>query len=284
MVFFILMFALSSIDAAKFAQAAASMNPNASAVSLLQTYTGENIVMEMMGNGIIQFPVPPNSLKPVSMDDPVYGSTDTIEASDYEAMRVALAGAELKAIQDDLMTYFPDNPAIPPQDPNSGENNDNNTGNDATDGFKIEKEDFAIRITLPGSVSFESGRHQLTEAAREALTAIAEVLKQFPDNEINIVGHADNQPLRSTAVYRDNTDLAYFRAREVEKFFIEEGMNELMLKTISRGEREPIASNDTPEGRELNRRVEILIYSTVYTGRVVDQRTISGADVQGINN
>jgi chemotaxis protein MotB len=258
MVFFVLMFALSTLDPAKFNQAAASMSVSARAVTILETFQGESLVVREMGNGIIQFPVPPTNLNPRDAEEPEHGEEPY--PPDYEALRIADAGAELTIIEDDLRTYFPDSTGAAQGDPHQV------PPAEEDDRIRIDRGDYVITITLPGSVSFHSGRHDLTDTAVDVLTFIAEVIKRYPDNQIEIHGYADSQPLTSTVRYRDNEELSTMRAREVRDFFVTQGVNREIMLVAGWGELFPIASNETEEGRALNRRVEIKIISTVYTG------------------
>jgi outer membrane protein OmpA-like peptidoglycan-associated protein len=110
-------------------------------------------------------------------------------------------------------------------------------------------------ITLTGAVLFEFDQSELLPIAEEKLGDVAEALKaQEGEAPLVIEGHADSQ---GPGPYNDKLSLA--RANAVKAFLVEHGVPEDRIKTVGRGEREPIATNETPEGRANNRRVEIVL-------------------------
>ena len=91
---------------------------------------------------------------------------------------------------------------------------------------------------------------------------LGDVLKRYNDNLIEIRGYTDSVPVSASNKYADNMELSQARAYSVYKFLVNnKQMSEDSLECSGRGEQEPVASNDTAEGRALNRRVEIRIYS-----------------------
>lgn len=110
-------------------------------------------------------------------------------------------------------------------------------------------------IVLTGAVLFRSGQSKLTPAARQKLMRVANALKlQGEGKPIIIEGHTDAQGPEGF-----NKTLSMQRAQSVKKFLVENGLSPDRIQTIGRGENEPIATNQTPEGRANNRRVEIVI-------------------------
>ncbi len=125
--------------------------------------------------------------------------------------------------------------------------------------FEIDLIPEGIRITLSESVTFDSGSSVLLPQARMILGEIAEL---FSDDiyETEVQGHTDNVPLRETAYYRSNWDLGASRAISVVRFI--KDISDLppeRFKASSYGEYHPIAANETPSGRQTNRRVEIYV-------------------------
>ncbi len=105
------------------------------------------------------------------------------------------------------------------------------------------------------SILFERDSDTLTPASREKLKKVAEILKQYPEREIRISGHTDSTGSRSY-----NQGLSERRARRVLQELVETyGENSNRLSYKGYGETVPLESNDTPEGRAKNRRVEFLI-------------------------
>jgi outer membrane protein OmpA-like peptidoglycan-associated protein len=108
-------------------------------------------------------------------------------------------------------------------------------------------------ITLDGSVLFVSGKSELTPIARQKLDEVAKALNQS-DQNITIEGHTDSQGNDTT-----NLRLSQDRADSVRAYLVQQGVKPDRVKAIGKGETEPIASNDTAEGRANNRRVEIVL-------------------------
>jgi chemotaxis protein MotB len=106
---------------------------------------------------------------------------------------------------------------------------------------------------------FASGKYQVTSAAKQVLGKVAEVLKSQPDIEFMVEGHTDNVPYKN-GVLLDNWDLSVKRATAVVRILQKEyGLDPVKMAAAGRGEYNPIASNDTPEGRAANRRTRIVI-------------------------
>lgn len=124
-------------------------------------------------------------------------------------------------------------------------------------------------ITFLAEVLFDSGKADVKEEARPILKKVAEIIKEkVPDRDIGIEGHTDNVPIKYSG-WKSNWELSTARATSVLHFLINEGgINPERLSAIGYGEYRPIASNDTPEGRQKNRRVEIVIMPKIHKKRV----------------
>ncbi|MBU2994299.1 OmpA family protein [Octadecabacter sp. 1_MG-2023] len=109
-------------------------------------------------------------------------------------------------------------------------------------------------VSLPQDILFATDSAALTGGLRSDITALSASINNYPDTTINVIGHADNT---GGAAY--NQDLSARRAQAVSSALISSGVNPGRIRSIGRGEDAPIASNLTPEGRALNRRVEITI-------------------------
>ncbi|SDX13584.1 type IVB secretion system protein IcmH/DotU [Nitrosomonas communis] len=113
-------------------------------------------------------------------------------------------------------------------------------------------------ITILGDGLFPAGSATVTQSFAETLSRIAEVLRPL-EGDIQIIGHTDNQPIRSIR-FPSNWHLSQERAHSVKKLFIKNGLVASRLNAEGRADTEPIASNNTPEGRARNRRVEIVVF------------------------
>lgn len=118
-----------------------------------------------------------------------------------------------------------------------------------------------VQLSMSGALLFDSGRAELKKDAEQVLTKLGTILERYGNGTIEIEGHTDNVPM-SSGRYADNEELSSARALAVFYFLRENTLLDPMnLKHAGMGERVPVADNSTPEGRALNRRVEIKIYN-----------------------
>lgn len=114
-----------------------------------------------------------------------------------------------------------------------------------------------LEVEMDSSLLFPSSQATLNAQALELLGGIAELLKGG-DNPVRVEGFTDNVPI-NTAQFPSNWELSTARAAAVVKLFTEEGLDPARFAAIGYGEFQPVASNDTPEGRAKNRRVVLMI-------------------------
>jgi OOP family OmpA-OmpF porin len=100
-------------------------------------------------------------------------------------------------------------------------------------------------------VEFESGKAELTPAGRAILDEMAVALRKLNNRKVEIIGHTDSAGLRAT-----NQGLSQARAEAVKAYLSSHGINGDLLSASGQGPDRPVASNDTPEGRARNRRIE----------------------------
>jgi chemotaxis protein MotB len=115
-----------------------------------------------------------------------------------------------------------------------------------------------IVINLPDNVLFKTGHANVNAEGQKVLKEIANVLKEFKDRRFQVEGHTDNVPIKSSR-YPSNWELSTARALNVVHLMIQEGMNPQNISAAGYGEFQPRADNETPEGRKLNRRIEIIM-------------------------
>ena len=123
-----------------------------------------------------------------------------------------------------------------------------------------------ITIEIKGHFLFESGKAELMENAKPIVSKIGDVLKQYNGYKVEVIGHTDNIP-QTKAPYYNNHILSAWRALSVATYLAETkniGWNTVYYE--GRGELEPIAGNETEEGRRQNRRVEIRLYNRKNSG------------------
>lgn len=113
-------------------------------------------------------------------------------------------------------------------------------------------------ISLPDNVLFDSGRTDVKAGGKVALTRVAEVLGGIADRNFIVAGHTDDIPIK-TARFPSNWELSTARAVEVVNFLVAKGMKPRALAAAGYAEFDPVAANDSPENRALNRRIEIVL-------------------------
>ncbi|SEG24277.1 OmpA family protein [Parabacteroides chinchillae] len=112
----------------------------------------------------------------------------------------------------------------------------------------------ALKVTFDSGILFATNSSTLSDASKSALRNFATSLKANPDTNIKIVGYTDN-----TGKVDYNQLLSEKRAKSVYDYLMLQGVSSDRMIYEGKGVHDPVASNDTPEGRALNRRVEIVI-------------------------
>lgn len=121
-----------------------------------------------------------------------------------------------------------------------------------------------VQLTLNGALLFDSAQASIRSDAVPLVDKVGDILKNYGGNMIEITGYTDSVPLLDDPKYDDNWDLSSGRAKSVLMYLVKnKGMDISKMKASGRGENNPIASNDTAEGRAQNRRVEIKIYNEI---------------------
>jgi chemotaxis protein MotB len=124
--------------------------------------------------------------------------------------------------------------------------------------IKMAQGERGVTVSITDTMLFQPGQAVVLSEARETLGRVAAVLKQFP-HQIRIEGHTDNVPIH-TKEFPTNWELSAARALNLTRFLAEEGyLPPERLAASGYGEFHPVASNDMPEGRAQNRRVELVI-------------------------
>ena len=113
-------------------------------------------------------------------------------------------------------------------------------------------------LKLPAGILFASGKANLSKDGQAALKEVLDVLAAFNDRRFVIAGHTDDRKIR-TRKFKNNWDLSTARAVSVVRFMIDAGFAPKDLAAAGYGEFDPVAPNDTAEGRQLNRRIEIIL-------------------------
>lgn len=120
---------------------------------------------------------------------------------------------------------------------------------------QVREESRGTILTIPGNVLFTTGKANLLPGAMESLYRVTTALKeQSEDQPITVEGYTDDRGSDAK-----NQKLSQQRAEAVRRFLVEHGVPSERVTAVGKGESNPMADNDTPEGRAMNRRVEIVI-------------------------
>jgi chemotaxis protein MotB len=118
-----------------------------------------------------------------------------------------------------------------------------------------------LAVDLAEQIFFDSGRATLKAGGKDVLKKVAEALKGYESKIIRVVGHTDNVKVAKSlqGTFPTNWELSVARATNVVRFLQDSGIPPERMIPSGRGEYEPVAPNDTPEGRQKNRRIEIML-------------------------
>lgn len=235
--FFVLLFSMSTIDAQKFEQLAASFSESFSIFQAGSTSIGEGL---LVGNGVMQL----NQLDEYmnTMGKEVEESEDEEDPLEELKKDQLEASEELAELIEEMVEE---------------ENLEKEIDIDFTSQY--------VSLTLNGGILFDSGKDSLKPESYTILDKIGLILEKYAESVIEIEGHTDNVPIH-TARFKNNNELSSARALSVFDYFAEHTtLDPAMIKHSGRGEYIPIADNSTPEGRTKNRRVEIKIYNNLST-------------------
>ena len=121
-------------------------------------------------------------------------------------------------------------------------------------GAEVERQGDQLLVTMPSQITFDTAKSNIKPEFYGALDQVAATFNKYPESYIDIVGHTDS---RGSNEY--NQALSERRAASVRSYLGNRGVNTARLAAFGQGETAPVASNETAEGRQANRRVEMRI-------------------------
>jgi outer membrane protein OmpA-like peptidoglycan-associated protein len=127
-------------------------------------------------------------------------------------------------------------------------------GNLSNDDIRIQNTGEELIVTMPEGILFDIDSAAIRASLQSDLRALARNLQQYPNTTVDVIGHTDN-----TGSAQYNQDLSSRRAQAVAGVLLEAGVAPSRVRAFGRGETEPVATNLTPDGRQQNRRVEVII-------------------------
>lgn len=119
-------------------------------------------------------------------------------------------------------------------------------------GVQVQRDGDNLNLIMPGNITFNTGQYGIKSQFQPVLSSVVEVLNEFKDTSITISGHTDSQGSSSF-----NQTLSEDRATSVKSYIVQQGVASGRVHSLGYGKRRPIASNDSPSGRQANRRVEL---------------------------
>lgn len=121
-------------------------------------------------------------------------------------------------------------------------------------GIDVVREGDNLRLIMPSNITFATGQSYITSGFHATLNDVAKVLVKFDKTFLSIEGHTD-----SSGAADFNQKLSEQRASSVKSYLMNQNIIAARLNTIGYGETQPVAANNTPQNKALNRRVEIQI-------------------------
>jgi chemotaxis protein MotB len=212
---FIVLFAMSSVDAQKFQMLARAFN---------STFTG--------GTGVLEYPspIPDGEMEKLDQEK---------EKKPEKEKQKTLEQEKLKEIQKKVNAYI--------------------AANSLETQLKTTLTDEGLLITILNDIFFDSGNSSIRKKDEQLAKEISKLLVMNPPRNIIVSGHTDNVPIQN-AEFESNWHLSVMRAVNFMKLLLENGqLDPRAFSAKGFGEYNPVADNKTKEGRQKNRRVEILI-------------------------
>ena len=125
----------------------------------------------------------------------------------------------------------------------------------------INQQKDQLTLSVMQEVLFDSGRAELRESGKPVLEKVARAILGLSGQLVTIEGHTDNVPIGSSIIgrYPTNWELSTARSTTVVRFLQDRGVDPQELGAAGFGEYRPVATNDTPEGRQHNRRIDVVL-------------------------
>ena len=246
--FFVMLFAMSTIEESKLQELVAAMNNTFSIFSAGATAIGDG---RLVSNGVSQL----NELdKYINSTGKTADSTSkTDDVQEYETFPENVTADQLQQALEALQLQENEELAEKVEEALA----DSGIGDQVDVSFTAQY----VQLTMNGALLFDSGSAELKEDAKEVLNRIGVILERYSQGTVEIEGHTDNVPIHNAA-YPSNEELSSARALSVFYYLLDKTyLDPMQLQHAGMGERNPIASNDTEDGRRSNRRVEIRIYN-----------------------
>ena len=266
MCFFVLLFSMSEVDAAKFEEVAKSFQSTISIFRAGSKAVGDGI---LVSNGVSQLNMLDEYINSsgktaeadASIEDPTKPGGAAEDKLQEAAAELELSQEEVESLRDAISELEEEKMKLSEELAEKIE--EALAENMMTDQVDVDFNADYVTLTLNGAFLFDSGRADIKPDAVPVLNKIGVLLAKYADSDIEIEGHTDSVPLNGGR-YENNDVLSSYRALAVFDYLKENAaLDPGIVKHSGRGEYIPIADNTTPEGRAKNRRVEIKIYNAL---------------------
>ncbi len=128
------------------------------------------------------------------------------------------------------------------------------------EGLTVHEKNGKVYVSLDEKLLFKTGKWDVDPKGQQALRQLSEVLAQNPDINVMVEGHTDNVPMHGSGEVKDNWDLSVMRATAVTKILTQnQQLDPERIIAAGRSEYVPLADEDTPQARQMNRRTEIIL-------------------------
>jgi chemotaxis protein MotB len=265
--FFVLLFSMSTLDAAKYEEVAASFSAAFGIFNGGQNALGDGA---LIGDGVSQL----SSLSAYTTSmgaaasgdaenptDATSGDQSAVGAPDVSEAEATLEAAQMEA-SEKLAKEVTEALQAGMTDSEKAELTEEEVISDVILNYTSQY----VQLTINGSLLFASGSAQVQESAYPVLDKVGAVLSSYAGGTIEIEGHTDNVPIH-TSQFANNDELSDARALAVFYYIIDAtDLDPANIKHSGRGVYQPVADNTTAEGRAKNRRVEIRIYNPLSAG------------------
>jgi chemotaxis protein MotB len=265
MCFFVLLFSMSEIDAAKFEEVAKSFQSTVSIFKGGAQAIGDGI---LISNGVSQLNmldeyINSSGKASESNDDTIEDMTNSGASSEVQdaANQLGMTTEEAQELQSSIDELEDQKLKLSEQMAEKIEEALQESM--MSDEVDVDFTANYVLLTLNGAFLFDSGKADIKSDAIPVLNKIGVLLTKYADSDIEIEGHTDSVPLNGGR-YENNDVLSSYRALAVFNYLQENAaIDPSVMKHSGRGEYMPIADNSTPEGRAKNRRVEIKIFNSL---------------------
>lgn len=272
MCFFVLLFSMSTVDAAKFEEVAKSFQSTFSIFKGGAQAIGDGI---LVSNGVSQLNMLDEFINSSgktaeaeapteNLDKSEMAASDQQDAVQEAAEMLGLSAEQVQELQDTVAQIEEEKLKL--SEALAEKIEEALEENIIADKVDVSVNADYVLLTFNGAFLFDSGRADLKADALPVLNKVGVILSRYAQWDIEIEGHTDSVPLNGGR-YENNDVLSSYRALAVFDYLKENSsIDPGTVKHSGRGEYMPIADNGTPEGRAKNRRVEIKVYNSLSSG------------------